>query len=128
MLSPNLFIKSSKNKGRGVFTNHDIEAETIIEVSPVIVMSKEDQKLLDKTLLHDYIFLWGKNNFQCCVALGYASMYNHSYTANCEYGMDFKRKIIIIKTVKNVKANEQLFINYNGDWDNKNIVWFDVKK
>ena len=113
--------------GRGVFTSSSIDEGAIIEVSPVIVMSAEDRKLLDKTLLHDYIFEWGVNKDKCCIALGYLSMYNHSYKSNCEYFMNFEEEIIEIKTVRLVEKGDELTINYNGDWNNKKKVWFDVR-
>jgi SET domain-containing protein len=127
MLLPSLFIADAGNSGRGVFTSSTIEEDTTIEISPVIVMSKEDRKLLDQTLLHDYIFEWGKNKDQCCMALGYIPMYNHSYRANCEYEMDFENQLIRIKTVHYIKTGEELFINYNGDWNDLKKVWFDAK-
>ena len=113
--------------GRGVFTSSDIEAGTVVEISPVIVMNDEDRKLLDKTLLHDYIFEWGNSIKQCCMALGYVALYNHSYQSNCEYEMDFENELISIKAVRDIKAGEELFINYNGDWDEGKKVWFEAK-
>ncbi|HEY8659357.1 MAG TPA: SET domain-containing protein [Hanamia sp.] len=120
-------MKTTFMKGRGVFTKEKIKAETIIEESPVIVMSAEDRKLLDKTLLHDYIFEWGINKDKCCMALGYVPMYNHSYSSNCEYFMDFEEATIQIKTVREIGAGEELTINYNGDWNNEKKIWFEVK-
>lgn len=113
--------------GRGVFTSEAIEADTVIEISPVIVMSAEDRKHLDQTLLHDYIFEWGGKKNQCCMALGYVPMYNHSYRSNCEYEMDYENELIRIKTVRFIKKGEELFINYNGDWNDGKPVWFDAR-
>jgi SET domain-containing protein len=112
---------------RGVFTSANIDEATVIEESPVIVMSKEERKLLDQTLLHDYIFEWGEKEDQCCMALGYVPVYNHSYRSNCEYEMDFKKEMIIIRAVHFIKAGEELFINYNGGWNDSKPVWFDTK-
>jgi|SRR6185437_5555332 len=127
MIKNYLFIKRTETRGKGVFTNENINADKIIEESPVIVMSAEDRVNLDKTLLHDYIFAWGDKKDKCCVALGFVSMYNHSYQSNCEYFMDFEEETIQIKTVKNIKAGEELTINYNGNWNDKKKIWFDVK-
>ncbi|MES1218060.1 MAG: SET domain-containing protein-lysine N-methyltransferase [Bacteroidota bacterium] len=127
MILPGLFIGITENMGRGVFTSENIEGGTIIEISPVIVMSGEDRKLLDKTLLHDYIFEWDMEENKCCMALGYVPVYNHSYRSNCEYEMDFDAELIKIKTVHFVQAGEELFINYNGDWNDSKPVWFDAK-
>jgi hypothetical protein len=38
--------------------------------------------------------------------------------------MDFENEIIKIKTIRMVEAGEELFINYNGDWNNDKPVWF----
>lgn len=113
--------------GRGVFTAEDIEAGTVIEIAPVIVMTNEDRKYLDKTLLHDYIFEWGDTKKNCAMALGYVPVYNHSYKSNCEYTMNFDDELITVKTVHFIKAGAELFINYNGDWDDDKPLWFDAK-
>lgn len=123
-----LYISDSHNKGRGVFTSVNLSAGQLIEASPVIVMSIQERVLLDQTLLHDYIFLWGKDQSQCCMALGYVSVYNHDYHSNAEYEMDFASCIIKIKTVRRIKKGEEIFINYNGNWNDEKPVWFDRKK
>jgi uncharacterized protein len=112
--------------GRGVFTTEALAAFTVIEISPVIVMSAEERALLDQTTLHDYIFEWGEDLQSCCMALGYVPVYNHSYTSNCEYEMDFEHGLIRIKTMRDIAAGEELFINYNGDWDDATPLWFDA--
>ncbi len=122
-----LYIGETDNKGRGVFTSSAIKAGVLVEIAPVIVMSGADRKLLDQTLLHDYIFEWQPDGADmCCMALGWAPIYNHSYKSNCEYFMDYDENTIRIQTVKNIAAGEELTINYNGDWDNDEKVWFDV--
>jgi SET domain-containing protein len=128
MLKPELYTGTTSSKGRGVFTEKAIGANTVIEISPVIVMSKEERVHLDKTLLHDYIFEWGEFKDKCCMALGLVPMYNHSYKSNCEYFMDFEDDSIMIKTVRDIKKGEELTINYNGDFDDPAKVWFDVVK
>ncbi|HZG25812.1 MAG TPA: SET domain-containing protein [Chitinophagaceae bacterium] len=122
-----LFVAPSGEKGRGVFTSESLSKNTIVEISPVLVMNKEERKLLDQTLLHDYIFEWGEQKTECCMALGYVPLYNHAYKSNCEYEMDFDEQIIRIKTVRFIKPSEELFINYNGNWNDGKPVWFDAK-
>lgn len=126
MIKPYLYIDKTADKGKGVLPGKKIAAGTVIEISPVIVMSKDDRVHLDKTLLHDYIFEWGKENDQCCMALGIIPVYNHSYKSNCEYFMDFEEETMFIKTVKVIKPGEELTINYNGDWNDGRKVWFDA--
>ena len=125
MILPCLFIAPASNMGRGVFTSELIAKDTVVEVAPVIVMSSADRQKMDETLLHDYIFEWGEGKNECCMALGYVPMYNHSYTSNCEYEMDFAAQTITITAMREINAGEELFINYNGDWNDAKPVWFD---
>ena len=127
MILPFLFIAPSGDKGRGVFTSSSIEKNVIIEIAPVIVMHGDDRVLLDQTLLHDYIFEWGGERKQCCMALGYVPIYNHSYGSNCEYEMDYDNDLIRIKTVRYIREGEELFINYNGDWNDTKPLWFEAR-
>jgi hypothetical protein len=119
-----LYTDESKERGWGVYTNEAIPLDTIIEVSPVIIMNAEEKKLLDKTTLYNYIFDWGEN--ECCMAMGNVPIYNHSYKSNCEYIQDTEEGVIYIKTMRDIEAGEELFVNYNGDWDDDKKVWFDV--
>ena len=127
MLKPYLFVNVTAEKGRGVFTRERIPANTVVEMAPVIVMESKDREHLDKTLLHDYIFEWGKEKNKCAMALGLIPIYNHSYKSNCEYFMDFEDDSIMVKTVRVIENGEELTINYNGDWNDGKKVWFDVK-
>ena len=127
MLKPYLFVDNTTEKGRGVFSHERIPANTVIEIAPVIVMGIADREHLDKTLLHDYIFEWGKEKNKCAMALGLIPIYNHSYKSNCEYFMDFEDDSIMVKTVRVIENGEELTINYNGDWNDTKKIWFDVK-
>lgn len=127
MLKSYLYVANTLQKGRGVFTHERIPANTVIEIAPVIVMEIKDREHLDKTLLHDYIFEWGKHKEKCAMALGLIPIYNHSYKSNCEYFMDFEDNTIMVKTVRVIENGEELTINYNGDWNDGKKIWFDVK-
>ena len=127
MILPCLYIAPTTTMGRGVFTAEKLRSGTVIEISPVIVMNHNDRLLLDQTVLHDYIFEWGDRKKQCCMALGYIPIYNHSYKSNCEYEMDYSRELMTITTVRPIKAGEELYINYNGNWNDPKPLWFDAK-
>jgi uncharacterized protein len=125
-LLPNIYVAKTKKMGNGVFTSAPIKAGTIVEVSPVIVMNNEERVLLDQTRLHDYIFEWGDRKKQCCMAMGFVPIYNHSYHSNCEYEMEYKKEIIRITAMRDIKKGEELFINYNGTYNNSSPLWFDA--
>jgi len=128
MLHPSLLLQPMGKRGRGMVTTEPLDAGLIIEIAPVIVMDLNDRALIDQTLLHDYIFEWGENKNQCAMALGHIPMYNHSSNSNCEYFMDFENETIFVKTVRKIDVEEELTINYNGDWDNDAPVWFTMEQ
>lgn len=126
-LSQQLYIADTHDKGLGVFSRQPLAEGTVIEESPVLVMSDTQRYHLDQTLLHDYIFEWEPGNKKmCCMALGYVPIYNHSDHANCEHFMNYKKETIIIRTMRDIEADEELTINYTGEWNSKAPVWFET--
>ncbi len=124
MMLPILFIAPSGKGGRGVFTSENIPANTVLEISPVIVFSVADRAAIEKSKLYNYIFEWGASHKKGALGLGYISMYNHDYAANCEYEMDFDGEMMTIRTVKAIKKGQELCINYNADPNDETLVWF----
>jgi SET domain-containing protein len=125
---PAIYIEDAPGKGRGIYAKKTLPKGTVVETAPVIVMTRQDRDLLDKTLLHDYIFEWQPGGADmCCMALGWVPIFNHSYRSNCEYYMDYETQSMYIETIRDIKAGEELTINYNGTWNDKAKVWFDAK-
>jgi SET domain-containing protein len=126
MILPILFAGPAGEKGLGVFTSENIPANTVIEISPVVILNAAERQIVDQTILHDYIFNWGEDG-AACLALGYVSVYNHSSASNCEYEMDYETRLITIRTVRDVITGEELCINYHGNWNDTRPVWFETK-
>jgi len=123
MILPFLVITDSPDRGRGVFTTEPIESGTTIEIAPVLVLKALDREKVEQTLLYDYIFEWGEDHKSAAVALGYASIYNHTKLANCKYDMDYEYQTISIITLRDIEQGEELFINYNGE-GGADPTWF----
>ncbi len=126
MLLRSLYINNSEQRGRGVFTTQSIPAKTVIEISPVLELTPKERKQIEGTKLFHYIFEWGKSKRKAAMALGYISMYNHSFEPNCEYEMDYEKHTMTIRTIKPVKKGEELFFSYNGNPDDKSPLWFET--
>lgn len=62
----------------------------------------------------------------CAIALGYGSLYNHSYDPNSFYSME-NDDWMIIWALRNIKKNEEITFNYNGDPTCKEPVGFRVQ-
>src|SRR5215216_1019777 len=87
-------IRNTRGKGRGVFARRAIKKGEEIERVPVLVMPAKDVKHgPDYTTLGTYCFHWERG--KVAVALGYGSLYNHSYRPNARYDdFVFKNKVI----------------------------------
>lgn len=97
----------------------------MIEICPVIVLPPEQLQLIHNSMLHDYYFLWGPQQDRPAIALGYGSIYNHSYEANANYRFDYDNNTIDFYAVKSIAAGEEITVNYNGDPADPKPVWFD---
>ncbi|TLS36906.1 SET domain-containing protein [Pseudalkalibacillus caeni] len=119
-------IKTSKLSNgefnRGVFAIRDIKKGELIHEAPVIPFTNEEHILIEHTLLDDYVFEYGENH--TAILLGYGSLFNHSYTPNATFYINFKQHTFDFYAYKDIKAGEEILINYNGDVDNKDPLWF----
>lgn len=113
--SKKIYIAHSRiaNAGRGVFATQSIKRMEIIEVCPVILISKNDVSNLKGSILVNYYFYFGKDNEMLAIALGFGSIYNHSYEPNATYKKKSGDKVIDFVAIKNIKKGEEITINYN---------------
>ncbi|MCU0328030.1 MAG: SET domain-containing protein [Chitinophagales bacterium] len=120
-----LYIKETKDKGRGVFTDEPIKKGTLIEICPMIVLPAEDRVHIDETKIFNYYFLWGDDHSLSAIALGYGSLYNHSRKANANYESYYDENELHIIAYRNIKADEEITINYNNDPESQEPMWFE---
>src|SRR5277367_2223365 len=105
--------KESASRGRGVFAARRSLAGEVIEVCPVIALSSDDAAKLDDTYLYNYYFGWGAENKGAAIALGFGSLYNHSYDPNAAYRKSEADSTISIIAVKPIAPDEEILIKYN---------------
>jgi len=123
---PLICVKDAPGKGRGVFAQRNFKKGEVIETCPVIVLPPEEIDNLELTQLYNYYFAWGVDSRAGAIALGYGSLYNHSYTPNAKYQKDFSNSLLKYVCIKDIKKDEEITINYNCDPEDKTPVWFDV--
>ena len=117
-------VRKIRSKGRGIFATAFIPEGTVFERAPVLVMPAKDIDVYqENTVLSHYMFAWGKNTV--AMALGFGSLYNHSYTPNACYE-DVSGQMKNYIAIRDIQAGEEVTINYNGDSDSTEAVWFDV--
>ncbi len=100
--------------GRGVFANKELAKGEIFEIAPVIELPSIDIPSIQKTLLRNYYFTWGKNRELLAIGLGYSSLYNHSYDkANATYVKNIPEKSIEYTALQTIHKDEEILVNYN---------------
>ncbi|RKD22651.1 SET domain-containing protein-lysine N-methyltransferase [Ammoniphilus oxalaticus] len=107
---------------RGVFATRDIAKGELLHQAPVIPYPNEQHVHIEKTILADYAFEYGENH--TAFALGYGMLFNHSYQPNADYELNFDDHTIDFYALTAIKAGEEVLINYNGEVDNDDPLWF----
>ncbi|MDO3412472.1 SET domain-containing protein [Saccharibacillus sp. CPCC 101409] len=108
---------------RGVFATRDIPKGRLIHEAPVVAYPNEQDEFIEKTDLEDYVFEYGSNH--TAILLGYGSLFNHSYTPNATYEINFDQHTFDFYAYTDIQAGEEIFINYNGEEDCMDPLWFD---
>lgn len=127
--SDKVYISQSKlfKAGRGVFARVAIKKGEIIETCPVIEISGHDVSSVNESMLVTYIYYLGKNKERLMIALGFGSIYNHTYQPNARYTEKYKEKIIDFIAINEIKKDEEITVNYNqGNQKDKSPLWFEV--
>ncbi|KAH8976302.1 hypothetical protein BDL97_01G207200, partial [Sphagnum fallax] len=128
-----LAILTHPTKGRCLHTTVPLPRGTLVDISPVLVFSKEEYNKVEDGLLGSYTFGWksvgddGKvvRKGQMALALGMGdlfnprrhfarSLFNHSATPNVSYTLHLETLTIHYRTTRPVAAWEELCICY-GD-------------
>jgi SET domain-containing protein len=121
-------VGNKSSNGRGVFALIDFKVGDIIEIAPVLNITVTERKRMEKTIFAYYMYPW-RSTRSGALALGYGSIYNHSYEPNADWKQNFKTDSMVYKAVKPIKAGEEITVNYNGEVDDQTpIDWFEVKK
>lgn len=107
---------------RGVFAKRDIQKGEMLHEAPVIPYPNDQHVHIEKTLLADYAFEYGANH--TAMLLGYGMLFNHSYEPNATYDIHFESHSFKFYAYRDIKAGEEILINYNGDVDDNAPLWF----
>ena len=127
--SDKVYVGQSRilNADRGVFARCDIKKGEIIEICPVILVPRHDMSNLSESILVTYFFYFGKNKERLVIALGFGSIYNHSYEPNATYKVKLKEKTIEFSALKDIKKDTEISFNYNyGNPKDKSPLWFEA--
>jgi SET domain-containing protein len=124
------YIKMTEEFGRGVYAERSITEGEVVEIAEVLLLSEQDTWAVNQTGLKDYTFVVSENldytftDNQDCLVLGNGELYNHSATPNVKYELINLngRKQMYFTALRDIKPDEQLFIDYNADTKRQVIV------
>ena len=127
--SDTIYTRQSRipNAGRGVFAKRTLQKDDIIETCPVIAVAKDEKANLDQSMFVTYFYYFGKKKQHILLALGFGSLYNHSYLPNARYKEHIREKTIDFIASKTIKKDEEITVNYNTNPKNKHPLWFEAR-
>ena len=121
----------SKGRGaRGVYARRQIEADELIERVPVILIPKTqvfgtEYAAQQAARISWYVFAWNvptKREY-VAIALGYGSIYNHSFAPNAVYRCVAPDAIEYV-ALRPIEPGEEVTVNYNGRPDDMTPMHF----
>lgn len=123
-----LAVALMPQKGRGVVALRAFAAGALVERAPVIVAPAHHVARIAATDLRHYYFEWGEDDDQAAIALGYGSLYNHSYEPNLEFEFLEDEQVIEFVARRAIEPGDELTVNYNnlGEFENHPLS-FDVR-
>ncbi len=122
--SRNVRIGVVEGRGRGMFAARRIQKGELVERAPVIPLTEKQWPVASRTILSDYGFDWGENDEQAAIALGYVSIYNHSYSPNAQLEQMPDELMMEVVAITDIQPGEEITINYNGEPESQDPLWF----
>lgn len=113
---------------------HPLPPQTVVEISPVLLFSKQDYDDHGRhTLLDHYTFNWRDGRMALALGLGAytphpvsaglivdtGSMFNHAENPNVSFSVDRSRECIVYTSARAIQPDEELCIFYGRQ------LWFD---
>ena len=114
-------VKRVKGKGRGVFARRLIRKGEVIETR---ARDRPARRGGRRRLGPDELLL-RVGPGPVALALGYGSLYNHSYRPNARYD-DVGPQTKEFTALRDIEPGEEITVNYNGKPRSRTAVWFEV--
>ena len=122
-----LHVRVIRGKGRGIVAGRRFSEGELIERIPVIVIPAHEWELVGTSVVSDFCFTWGDDGEDTAIALGHASLFNHSYRPNAYAELRTRQRLIEFTALRDIDEGEEITINYNGDPDSTDEVGFPVR-
>lgn len=117
-------VRLTARRGRGVFALRAFSPGECIEAAPVLLVPAVESEHVARTVFDSYVYHWPDGAL--ALVLGFGSLYNHSYTPNARFNRDVDHAVMRYTALRTIEAGEEILINYNGDPDCRDPLWFDA--
>lgn len=109
-----IVVKKSPIHGLGVFASKNILTGEVFEICPILDLPIAKGE--SSPLLIDYRFNWpsGMDFDKQVLALGYASLYNHSNSANANWRSNININCFEFYATQDINEGQEIFIYYGG--------------
>jgi uncharacterized protein len=117
---PALFIRTVRGMGRGVFAGRRYRKGEVIEVCPVVPLTRRGERMSRGTILDRYFFAWNEPGYVVAIVLGYGMIYNTSPDANCRYSQRWGTRDMVYRAARDIEPGEQILVDYGwkpGEFD-----------
>ena len=110
--SDKIEIRKSLIHGYGVFAKEDIKEDELLEECHYIEVENSKK-------VYRYIFNWPRGQDKCekvVIPFGFGSIYNCVTTLgeeNTNWKTDLDNDILVFYTIKDIKKNTELLVNYD---------------
>jgi uncharacterized protein len=116
--SPSLYAAASHRHGRGVFAGRRFRKGEVLEHCPILAITAKDRTVLEGTRLRSY--LYERDGGTAAIALGFGSLYNHSFHANAECELLLDEGSAVFRALRAIAAGEEITIRYTDE----SQLWF----
>lgn len=126
-----LYLKDTPTKGRGVFCTRAIRKGEELEATPTLILTEAETRLIDKTMLVDYVFTIGKLSKKTlgkaiikkpenasCVIFGVATFCNHCDNHNAQIEWEERDGTLyhVLKAIRAIPKNTEICTSYGEGW------------
>lgn len=108
--------------GKGIFATADIPQDEVIEICPMVILRHRMNYHHDPTI-REYCFTHScpceeckKHGGHFLMVLGYGQIYNHHDDNNASISFDLKNSLAFIKSNKEIKKGEEIFVSYGDNY------------
>lgn len=128
---PDIYLKKTGTKGRGVFCRHAIKEGDELEVTPAIILNERENTLIEKTILLDYAFMTAElpktirkqlgisdPERASCLIMGIASFCNHAAQPNAEIVWEVVEGTVYytLRATRAIPKGTEICTSYGDDW------------